>query len=247
MQLMGKIALITGGSSGIGRATALAFAQEGANIVISYKENVGGAKSTILDLEKYGIGAIAIQSDLANDQDAKNLVLKTIEKFGKIDILVNNAGRYIDGDEWDGTADIWEESLKQSLASLINISKYTTYEMQLKKSGVIVNIASQHSLYGQYDNSAYSTAKTNIANITQTSARLLAPWGRANTISPGAVRAGYWMSGPNQEVEEKIEGTLLKQIIEPEDIAKVVLFLATDNSRMITGQNLIVDAGFTIK
>lgn len=247
MQLQNKVALITGGSSGIGQATALLFAKEGANIVISFKENKKGAESAVVELEKLGIEALAIQADLSKDSDAKELVEKTVEKFGQLDILVNNAGRYIDGDEWDGTADIWEESLKQSLISVMSTSKYATKVMQKQKSGVIVNVASRHSLFGQYDALAYAAAKAGVANITQASAKLLAPWGRANAVSPGAVRAGYWISAPREELEESIQGTLLKSIIEPEDIAKVILFLASDNSRMITGQNLIVDAGFTTK
>jgi 3-oxoacyl-[acyl-carrier protein] reductase len=242
-----NIALITGASSGIGQATALQLAKAGANIAFSYKDNKEGADKTVEELEKLGVKALAIQADLTQDSDAKNLVEKTIEAYGRIDVLVNNAGRYIEGDEWNGEADTWEKTLKQSLTSAMSVSKYVVEVMQKQQSGVIVNVASRHSLYGQYDAIAYAAAKSGIVSITQAYAKLMAPWGRANAVSPGAVRAGYWINAPKEELDESIEGTLLKKIIEPEDIADTILFLASDKSRMITGQNIVVDAGFTLK
>jgi NAD(P)-dependent dehydrogenase (short-subunit alcohol dehydrogenase family) len=236
MDLKDKVVLITGASSGIGKATALLFAKEGAKVAISYKENKKGAEQVLL-----------LQAELTKEEDAKKLVEATLEKFGKLDILVNNAGRYISGDEWNGNADVWEESLKQNFISTLSVSKYAVEAMQKQKSGVIVNISSRYSVSGQFDAPAYAAAKAGIANLTQGYAKLMAPWGRANAVSPGAVRAGYWLRASEEELKENLSVTPLQKLVEPEDIAEAVVFLASDKAKMITGQNLLVDGGYTLK
>ena len=125
-----KTVLITGGSSGIGEVAALMFAQNGANVVITYKSNKDGADRVVNKIEKIGRKAIAVQVDLINEKQAKGVVEKVIKKFGKIDILVNNVGRYINGDEWNGTSKIWVKSLQQNLVSMMNISKYVIEAFQ---------------------------------------------------------------------------------------------------------------------
>src|SRR5207249_3544017 len=114
--------------------TALMFAQEGAKVVISYKENKSGADEVSSKIKGMNGEVLAIQADLTKDQDAKQLIEATIEHFGRIDILVNNAGRYISGDEWNGNSDVWEESLKQNLVSTMSVSKYAIEIMQKQKS-----------------------------------------------------------------------------------------------------------------
>ncbi|OGM31397.1 hypothetical protein A2803_05435 [Candidatus Woesebacteria bacterium RIFCSPHIGHO2_01_FULL_44_21] len=247
MKLKDKVALVTGGSSGIGRATAMLFSANNVKVAISYKENEAGANEVISKISDSGGDAVSIQANLIRDSEARKLVEAVVGHFGKIDILVNNAGRYINGDRWDGKAEIWEESIKQNLLSALSVSKYTIEEMKKQKSGVIVNIASRHGLYGQLDAISYAAAKAGIINITQAQAKLMAPWGRANSVSPGTVRAGYWLTAPAEELKENISVTPLGKMIEPEDVAEAVLFLASDKARMITGQNLIVDGGYTLK
>lgn len=247
MDLKDKVVLITGASSGIGKATALLFAKHGANVAISYKENKQGADEVVSEVEKSGSEAFAIQAELTKEDDAKRLVSEVMNKFGKIDILVNNAGRYIGGDEWNGDAQIWEESLKQNFVSALSVSKYVLEEMQKQKSGVIVNISSRYSVAGQFDAPAYAASKAGIANLTQGQAKLMAPWGRSNTVSPGTVRAGYWLNAPKEELDENLAVTPLQKLVEPEDIAEAVVFLASDKAKMITGQNLIIDGGYTLK
>lgn len=247
MILKDKIAVITGASSGIGAATALLFAKEGANLVISYKENKSGADEIVSKINELSSQAFAFKADLTKDVEAKKLIEFALEKFGQIDIVVNNAGRYIEGDEWNGDSDVWEESIKQNLVSVMSVSKYAIEVMQKQKSGLIVNIASRHSVSGQYDALSYAASKAGVVNITQAFAKLLAPWGRANAISPGAVKAGYWLTAPKDELENNIAGVLMQKLIEPEDIAEAALFLASDRSQMITGQNILVDGGFTLK
>ena len=247
MDLQNKVVLITGASSGIGKAIALLFAKHGAKVSISYKENQKGAGEVVSEIEKTGSEVIAVHADLTKDDDSKRLVSETINKFGKIDILVNNAGRYIAGDEWNGDIQIWEESLKQNFLSALSVSKYVIEQMQKQESGVIVNISSRYSVDGQYDAPAYAASKAAIANVTQGQAKLMAPWGRSNAVSPGSVRAGYWLKAPKVELDENLVATPMAKLVEPEDIAEAVVFLASDKAKMITGQNLIVDGGYTLK
>ncbi len=199
-----KIILITGGSGGIGKTTAILFAQKGADIVITYKDNKDGADEVVNKIKELGQKAIAIQANLINENEAKKVVEKAIEEFGKIDVLVNNAGRYIDGDEWNGASDIWVKSLGQNLVSVMNISKYVVEIFQKQNSGVMINIASHLGIKGDMFSLSYSAAKAGVINITQSYAKLLSPFGRANSVSPGATNAGYWLIAPKEELEAKL-------------------------------------------
>lgn len=245
--MKGKVVLITGASSGIGAATALLFAKESTNIAISYKENKEGAEEISSKIKELGSECFVVKANLTSDSEAKDLASTVFEHFGKIDILVNNAGRYIGGDDWNGEYSVWEESLKQNLLSTMSVSKYVLRGMQKERAGTIVNISSRYSVSGQFDAPAYAAAKAAIVNITQAQAKLMAPWGRSNAVSPGVVRAGYWLKATKGELEENMAGVPLQKMVEPEDIAEAVYFLASDKAAMITAQNLIVDGGFTLK
>jgi 3-oxoacyl-[acyl-carrier protein] reductase len=231
-----KIVLITGGSSGIGKATALMFAKSGANIVFTYKTNKNEADEVVNEIESLGQKVIAIQANLINEIEAKKVVDETIKEFGKIDVLVNNAGRYISGDEWNGSSDIWVKSLQQNLVSVMNVSKYVIEIFQKQKSGVMINIASRYSTDGQPDSLAYSASKAGVVNITQAYAKLLAPFCRVNAISPSAVKAGYWLRASKEEVEAQ------GKLVETDKVAEKVLFLVSDEAKDITGQNFQVTA-----
>jgi 3-oxoacyl-[acyl-carrier protein] reductase len=228
-----KTILITGGSSGIGEATALLFAQNGADVAVTYKSNKKGAEGVVKKIKELGGKAIAIKANLIKERQARKAVEKTVKEFGKIDILVNNAGRYIDGDEWNGTAKIWIKSLEQNLVSVMSVSKYVVEIFQKQKSGVMINVSSRYSFEGQYDSLSYAAAKAGVVNITQGYAKLLAQFGgRANAVSPSAVRAGYWLTAPKEELEKKEN-----RLINPELVAQKIVFLASDDARNINGQN----------
>jgi len=235
-----KVVLITGGSSGIGEVTALMFAKNGVDIIITYKENKEGADKVVAEIEKIGKKVLAIQADLINENQAKDVVDKTILKFGKIDILINNAGRYIDGDEWNGTSDVWVKSFQQNIISMMNVSKYAIEIFQKQKSGVMVNISSRHGVDGQYDAIAYAAAKAGVINITQGYAKLLFPFGRANTVSPSATNAGYWLTAPKEELQEFLASKPNNKLVDPEKVAEKILYFASDEAKDITGQNFVV-------
>jgi NAD(P)-dependent dehydrogenase (short-subunit alcohol dehydrogenase family) len=243
-----KVVIVTGASSGIGEQIALAFAKEGADLVITYKENKKGAEEIASKIKKENKGKVLIvQADLTIDLEASNVAEKTMREFGKIDILINNAGRYISGDEWNGKAEIWNKSLQQSLISVMSMSKYVIEIFQNQKFGDIINISSRYSTRGQADALAYSAAKAGVVNITQAYAKILAPFGRVNAISPGAAKAGYWLKEDKEEVKETLENVLLEKLVEPKEIAEIVLFLASDKAKSITGQNIFVDGGYGLK
>ena len=136
MKLKDKIVLVTGSSKGIGKAIAILFAKEGAKIILNYSKSEKEANEVSKEIEKIS-EVIAIKCDVSKESQVKKMFEKIIQKFGKLDILVNNVGTYIDGDEWNGSAEIWEETLKQNLISAMNTSKYASEIFQKQKSGII--------------------------------------------------------------------------------------------------------------
>ena len=235
-----RVVLITGGSSGIGKATALIFAENGYDVAIVYKSNKKGADEVVNKIEDLGGNVVSVQADLSNENEAKDAIFTTIEKFGSIDVLVNNAGRYIDGDEWNGSSDVWLESFQQNIISMMNASKYVLEIFLKQKKGVMINISSRHGLDGQYDAISYAAAKAGVINITQSYAKLLFPFGRANSISPSATNAGYWLNAPKDELEELLANKPNHKLVEPETIANKILYLASDEAMDITGQNFLI-------
>ena len=242
-----KTVLITGGSSGIGAETAEVFAKAGYNVAISYNINEAGAKEVAQKIESHGVKALVKQAELSKEENAKELVSAVVEEFGTLEVLVNNAGGYIDGDEWDGTDEVWMQTMGQNLISVMNVSKYAIEIFQKQKSGNVVSVASRHGLAGQYDTFAYSAAKAGVINITQGYAKLLAPYGRANSVSPGAVKTGYWLTAPQDELAEELKEAPLERLVETNEIAEAVLYLASDKASAVTGHNLVVDGGFLLK
>jgi NAD(P)-dependent dehydrogenase (short-subunit alcohol dehydrogenase family) len=236
-----KTVLITGGSGGIGSTTAKLFAEEGYLVALSYNTNKEGAEKVVEEITQNSGTAISYQSELSTEASAKELVEWVHSQFGRIDVLVNNAGKYIDGDEWSGTQDIWMQTLMQDLVSVMNVSKYCIPIFEKQQSGVMVNIASRLGLSGSYEELAYGAAKAGVINITQAYAKLLAPYGRANSVSPGAVNTGYWLRAPQAELEATVANKPLKRLIEPIEVAYAILYLGTDRSASTTGQNLVVN------
>lgn len=241
MDFKDKIVLITGGSSGIGKTTALMFAKNGANIIITYNKNKKGAENTINEIKKLGQNIIAIKTDITNEKQIKNLVKVAIKQFGKIDILINNVGGYIVADEWDKSIKQWQKTFELNLFGMMNVSKYIIKIFQQQKSGIMINVSSRMGLNGQYDAIAYSASKAGVINVTQSYAKLLSQFGRVNSICPGPVNAGYWLSAPQEELEETLKNRPDHKLIDPEKIAEKIIFLASDEAKDITGQNFLIN------
>ena len=151
-------------------------------------------------IKDLGRKVLTLQADLSNEDEARNVVENVLNEFGRIDVLVNNAGRYVSGDEWNGGAEIWMQSLAQNLVSMMSVSKYVAEIFQKQRCGVLINVASRHGMNGQYDAISYAAAKAGVINVTQSYAKLLAPYGRANCVSPSETNAGYWLTAPKEEL-----------------------------------------------
>lgn len=241
---MSKTILITGSSSGIGQATALRFAKSGFNIIVHYLNNQKGAEDTVLKIQELGSKVVAIKADITKEDEAKNLIDLSIKEFGTIDILVNNVGGYIDGDEWDGESKVWKDTFDKNIVSTLNVSKFVIPIFQEKKEGIIINLSSRYCKSGQIDAIAYSASKAAIVNITQAYAKLLAPFGRANSIAPGPVNTGYWLRAEKEEIEENLNSIPMKRFSETSEIADLIYFLCSDSAKNITGQNIFIDGGY---
>lgn len=247
MNLENKVVLITGASSGIGAAAAIKFAKEGAVVAINFLSNQDGAERTKQEIESAGGKAEIFQADVSKESEAKELIKKVIETYGTLDILVNNAGKYISEDEWNGSFDSWQQTIEVNLFSTLNCSKFASEYFIEKQMGVIVNVATKMAHDPAVDAIAYGAAKAGVINATIAFAKLLAPFGRVNSVSPGTTRSGYWVTAEKEEIEEHLKTKLLHKIAEPEDIANTIVFLASDNAKMITAQDILVDGGNYVK
>jgi 3-oxoacyl-[acyl-carrier protein] reductase len=251
MRLKNKIALITGSSRGIGKATALLFAKEGAKIVVNYHispikpDAEKNAFSVVDRIKKIGSDAIAIKCDVSKETDVKKMVQKAIDKFGRIDILVNNAGIVFDAPFFDRTVEQWKKTLDVNLLGTFLCSKYVSQRMLKTGGGKIINISSTNGI-NSFNPEAmdYDASKAGIIILTRDLAKELAPKIQVNSIAPGWVDTEMNKDLPKDFVKEETKKIYLKRFARPEEIAMAVLFLASDEANYITGSILKVDGGY---
>lgn len=244
MELKNKTVLITGSSRGIGKAIAEAFAGEGAHVVINYFKSKKQAFQLAEKFRKKRIRTIPVLADVSKSEDLNWLVKTTINEFGRIDVLVNNAGVIFRDDLSKDLDYVWDKTLDTNLKSVYFLSNLVSEFMLKQKSGNIINIGSIAGIDSCPPKVEYGVSKCGVIYLTMCLAKKLAPHVRVNCISPGRTNTdmGGYRNDPAKRAdrESKIP---LRRINEPEDIAKVALFLASDHSRNITGQNIIVDGG----
>ncbi len=259
MKLKDKVAIITGGGTGIGKAISLAFANEGAAVVVAAR-NLSRLEEVAKDIKSRGDKAKAIQTDISDHEQVKRMVAQTIEEFGQIDILVNNAamGTFNNADVADMNLDNWHETLAINLTGTMLCSREVLKYMIPRRSGNIINVSSVAGISGVPKESPYSVSKWGIIGFTETLAIEAGKHNiRVNCISPGATRTQKfddWVKGSAkdvgisyEEVMRKItDNNALKRIAEPSEIAACIVFLASDDSSAITGHNLIASCGFHI-
>jgi len=244
MKLKDKVALITGSSRGIGKATAIRFAKEGAKVIINYLNSEAKANHSVKEIKKIGSEAIAIKCDVSQENDVKNMIDQAIKKFGKIDILVNNAGIVYDIPLFDKTVAQWKRTFEINLIGIFLCSKYVSKHMLKRGSGVIVNISSTNGINNTAPTSAdYDASKAGIINLTKNLASELAPKIRVNSIAPGWIDTDMNKDLPKDLLEEELGNVFMKRFGKPEEIAAAALFLASDDASYITGSTLIVDGG----
>jgi len=249
MQLKNRIALVTGGSGGIGQAICGALAGEGAVIALHYRRGEEKARRLAEELRTQGHEAEIFQADVADPEQAQGLVERVVEKFGCLDILVNNAGITIGGQEVvDTSVEDWQRVMAVNLNSAFYVSRAVLPHMRARKTGRIVNIASNviNSLPG--GSAAYAASKTGLVALTKVLSKEEARHGiRVNAISPGLINAGMGVGALERrppEVRERFLSTIpVGRAGGPEEVAAAVVFLVSDAASYVTGQNLNVNGG----
>jgi 3-oxoacyl-[acyl-carrier protein] reductase len=242
MRLKNKVALITGSSRGIGRATALLFAKEGAKVVVNYCKAEKGADSVVQAIKSMGSDAIAVKCDVSKENEVKQMVEKAIKKFGRIDILVNNAGIVFDLPFKDHTVEHWRRTLDVNLIGAFICSKYVTAYM---KKGHIINVASTNGINsGCPESMDYDASKAGLISLTKNLAEQFAPNILVNCVAPGWVDTDINKDLPKDYVKFETQNILLKRFGRPEEIAKTILFLASDDASFITGTTIVVAGGY---
>lgn len=238
-----NLALVTGGSRGIGKACALHLAQAGYNVVINYAGNEEAANKTVSELEALGVKAEAVKFDISNHDEAQEAVAKIIEKYGRIDVLVNNAGITRDGLFMRMSKENWDAVINTNLTGAFNVTQPVVKVMMKQRSGAIVNMASIVGIYGNAGQANYAAAKAGLIGFTKSLAKELASRNiRVNAVAPGFVQTDMTKSLDSAQISEHIP---LKRLGDADDIAGAVKFLAVD-ATYVTGQVLQVDGGLTI-
>lgn len=243
LELLGKVALVTGAAQGIGRAIALILAQKGADIVVS-DINLEKAEETVREIETIGRRAMAIRADVANTNDVERMVEAILGRFGQIDILVNNAGITRDKLILRMTEEDWDAVLNVNLKGTFNCTKAVVRHMSKQRRGKIVNIASVVGEMGNVGQANYSASKAGVIGFTKTIAREFAQRGiNVNAIAPGYIETPMTEVLPEKVKEELRRMIPMGRLGRPGDVAEAVLFLVSEASRYITGQVLNVNGG----
>ncbi|NLM05334.1 MAG: 3-oxoacyl-ACP reductase FabG [Tissierellia bacterium] len=243
MRLKGKIALITGGSRGIGFATAEAFLKEGASVIITASKQENADKS-VAELKKAFPDSVVdgIAPQLDSLESVEKSFKEVVQKYGQIDILVNNAGISESTPITDYTSELFEKVMKLNVNGIFNTIKAVAPYMIEKNSGVILNTSSMVSIYGQPAGFAYPTSKFAVNGITLSLARELGPKGiRVNAVAPGITETDMMKAVPKDVIAPLINQIPLRRLGQPEDIANAFVFLASDEAAYITGIVLQVD------
>lgn len=245
--LTGKVALVTGGSRGIGRAICLELAREGAKVVVNYAGSQGAAEEVVAAIKELGGQAVAVQGDVASSEDAEKMVAATIETFGGIDILVNNAGITRDNLLIRMKEEDWDAVINTNLKGVFNCTKAVAKPMMKARKGRIINITSVVGQIGNPGQANYVSAKAGVIGLTKSNAKELA----SRNITVNAIAPGYIETDMTDKLGDDVKSKLfevipLSRMGRPEDIANAVAFLASDKATYITGQVVNVDGGMVM-
>ena len=243
MQLEGKIALVTGASRGIGKAIAVALAAAGADVAVNY----AGNKAVAAEIEGMGRKALLLQGDVAQTAVCAEMIEAVVKEFGRIDILVNNAGITRDTLLMRMKEEDWDAVLNTNIKGVFNCTKAAVKYMMKQRAGRIINISSVVGVMGNAGQANYAAAKAGCIGFTKSVAKEVAARGiTVNAVAPGFIKTDMTSVLPEKVVAEMEAGIPLARLGEPEDIAKAVLFLASDDAAYITGQTLHVDGGMVM-
>lgn len=247
-----KTAIITGGATGVGRATALQLAGLGYDIAIVYSRSASEAELAVKEIVATGAKCIAIKADVANDAEVRAMVGDVVAAFGRVDVLVNGAGQteFIPFDDLDAVADeVWDKLFRVNVVGAFHCARAVRQAMLDSGGGIIINVSSVAAQIAQGSSIPYACSKAALDNLTVSLARTLAPQIRVNAVAPGFI-TGRWLEnglGANYEAAKAaFEASLpLHRVCDPEDVAACIVSLIT-GSTLVTGQTLLVDSGMMI-
>jgi 3-oxoacyl-[acyl-carrier protein] reductase len=242
--LEGKIALVTGGSRGIGSAVSVTLARQGCDVAFTYRGRSDAANAVVETIRKLGRRAMAVQVDVSKFADAEATVSAVIRDLGRLDILVCNAGITWDGVIWKMTEEQWDTVIATNLKGYFNYNRAAAQVFKDQRSGKIVNLSSINGLRGKFAQSNYSASKAGDIALTKALARELGKFDvNVNCVAPGMVMTEMAESIPPEFLNAAVKETVLGRIATPDDVANVVAFLCSDASRHITGEVIKVDGG----
>lgn len=242
--LEGKVALVTGATRGIGRAIALRFAENGANVAFTYLSSASAAESLVAEIEALGVRAIGYASNAADFVDAHSVVDKVLAEFGQIDILVNNAGQTKDGLMMRMSEEQWDAIINTNLKSAFNFTHAVTSAMARRRSGSIINMSSVVGTNGNAGQCNYAASKAGLIGLTISFAKEMGARGiRCNAVAPGFISTDMTDKLNDATKEAIISSVSLGRMGTAEEIANVALFLASDMSSYVTGQTIKVCGG----
>jgi len=244
MDLKGKAALVTGGSMGIGTEISLDLARNGADVALTYRKHEKEAMEVADQIKAMGREGKAYKIDVSEFEAVQKLVKQVLEDFGGIDILINNAGMNWDGVVWKMTEEQWDAVINVDLKGTFNFVRAIAPLFREQKSGKIVNITSINALRGKFGQTNYSAAKAGQIGLTKAVARELGKYSvNVNAVAPGMIKTEMYKDLSEEFMEKAAAETVVNRIGQPEDVAQLVTFLASEKARHITGEVIKVDGG----
>ena len=244
LDLVGKGAIVTGGSLGIGRAIALGLAGEGANVAVNYRRHDDEAKAVVSEIEGMGRKGLAVKADVSSLTDAEAMVAAVSESFGRFDILVCNAGITWDGVIWKMTEEQWDAVINVNLKGYFNYNRTSAQHFKDHKYGKIVNISSINGIRGKFAQANYAASKGGEIALTKSLAKELGKFNvNVNAVAPGMVLTEMMEKIPTEFKDVALAETVVGRFATPEDVAHLVCFLCSDRSRHITGEVIKIDGG----
>jgi NAD(P)-dependent dehydrogenase (short-subunit alcohol dehydrogenase family) len=245
-KLADRVAVVTGAGNGIGRASAMRLAREGADLLLMDREG-DAVEGTAEAVRALGRDALALQVDCTSDEEVAAAFAKGQDRFPRIDILFNNVGqsaRERASEFWQSEPEVWRFVIDVTLMTTLRVTRHVVGEMRARQGGKIINMSSESALFGDTGLADYAAAKMGVIGFTRSLARELAPFRvNVNVVCPGAIRTRAHDRLPKEVIDRVRNSVPMGYVAEPEDVGNVVAFLASEDSRYITGQSIVIDGG----